>query len=39
MASVAPRQKLDNDIDAAHYLTVFMHQWADPHTVPPVTYR
>jgi len=31
-------KKLDNDIDAAHYLTVFMHEWADPHNVPPVTY-
>ncbi len=30
---------LDNDIDAVHYLTVFMHHWTDPHRVPPVTYR
>ncbi len=29
--------RLDDDIDAAHYLTVFMHHWADPHKVPPVT--
>jgi len=32
-------KKLDNDIDAAHFLTVFMHEWADPHNVPPATYR
>lgn len=24
---------------AVYYLTVFMHHWADPHTVPPVSYR
>ncbi len=32
-------KKIDLGIDAAHYLTVFMHHRADPHTVPPVTYR
>lgn len=31
--------RLDLDIDAAHYLTVFMHHWADPRHVPPVTNR
>ena len=31
--------KIDLDIDAAHYLTVFMHHRTDPHTVPPITYR
>jgi len=32
-------KKIDNYIAAADYLTVFMHHRADPHTVPPVTYR
>lgn len=31
--------KIDIDIAAAHYLTVFMHRRTDPHTVPPITYR
>jgi len=31
--------ELSNDVDAAHYLAVFMYDWVDPRRVPPVRLR